>query len=193
MNNIIEYMKTAHIGQKRKDNITPYHTHPLAVMESIKMAGINNETILAAALLHDVIEDTPTNIDDMRTFLRSNNNINADITYQAVLELTNINKLYNTFRDIKTNRSAKKALMNEQFERFAGPVSCIVKVFDRLHNIQDVNTIGDNNFIEVYKNETKALLIALKCGINRNIKFSPELKTELDIALMYCDKIAKLL
>lgn len=50
---------TAHAGQTRA-NGKPYHTHPFAVAELLVEHGVNDPEILAAAYLHDVIEDTKT-------------------------------------------------------------------------------------------------------------------------------------
>lgn len=47
----------AHRGQLRKNGITPYITHPAAVVELLKGRGIKDQDILASAWLHDVIED----------------------------------------------------------------------------------------------------------------------------------------
>lgn len=46
-----------HEGQFRKDGVTPYITHPATVVGFLKRIGINDEDTLAAAWLHDVIED----------------------------------------------------------------------------------------------------------------------------------------
>jgi guanosine-3',5'-bis(diphosphate) 3'-pyrophosphohydrolase len=47
----------AHDGQQRKDNGAPYLTHPLRVAELVDAAGFDEE-VVAAALLHDVVEDS---------------------------------------------------------------------------------------------------------------------------------------
>jgi (p)ppGpp synthase/HD superfamily hydrolase len=47
----------AHEGQLRKDNGSPYITHPVAVAGLLDAAGYDDE-VIAAALLHDVVEDT---------------------------------------------------------------------------------------------------------------------------------------
>jgi (p)ppGpp synthase/HD superfamily hydrolase len=47
----------AHAGQTRKDDGSPYVTHPLRVAELIAAAGLGEEAA-AAALLHDVVEDS---------------------------------------------------------------------------------------------------------------------------------------
>src|SRR5687768_11681482 len=50
-----------HVGQQRKDGITPYINHPIAVAELLARIGrVTDLGILQAALLHDTIEDTNT-------------------------------------------------------------------------------------------------------------------------------------
>jgi (p)ppGpp synthase/HD superfamily hydrolase len=48
----------AHRHQTRKATDIPYFTHPAAVCLILVRAGFDDETALAVALLHDVIEDT---------------------------------------------------------------------------------------------------------------------------------------
>ena len=57
-----------HRYQKRKDkNKTPYINHPLEVARVLnEEGGVADLGILAAALLHDTIEDTETTYDDLR-------------------------------------------------------------------------------------------------------------------------------
>src|SRR5262245_37737095 len=56
----------AHRHQVRKDGITPYVAHPFRVCLIVRhVFGIDDPDILAAALLHDTIEDTTTDFDDL--------------------------------------------------------------------------------------------------------------------------------
>ena len=48
----------AHKGQTRKDGKTPYVEHPLGVAAILMEHGYDDE-VVAAGLLHDVLEDTP--------------------------------------------------------------------------------------------------------------------------------------
>lgn len=48
----------AHVGQRRKGLDEPYINHPLRVAAAAEACGLPSEAI-AAALLHDVVEDTP--------------------------------------------------------------------------------------------------------------------------------------
>ena len=57
----------AHLHQPRKDELkTPYFSHPARVALTVAIHfGCDDETVLAAALLHDVIEDTTVDYDDI--------------------------------------------------------------------------------------------------------------------------------
>lgn len=56
-----------HRHQRRKDHEqTPYINHPIRVATILSTeAGINDETILMAALLHDTVEDTDTTFEEI--------------------------------------------------------------------------------------------------------------------------------
>ena len=56
----------AHRDQLRKDGRTPYFSHPVRVAMTVaSVFACTDEQVLAAALLHDVIEDTTTDYDDL--------------------------------------------------------------------------------------------------------------------------------
>ncbi len=55
-----------HDGQMRKDGKTPYFTHPVRVMTiAAQVLGVTDPEVLAAAVLHDTVEDTNTDRDDI--------------------------------------------------------------------------------------------------------------------------------
>ncbi len=55
----------AHEGQTRKEAPIPYISHPRAVAQMLKDHGFS-DAVVAAALVHDVVEDTPVSLDDVR-------------------------------------------------------------------------------------------------------------------------------
>lgn len=57
VNAALNFAARAHDGQRRKGSLTPYIVHPVGVMLLLMDAGENSPELLAAALLHDTIED----------------------------------------------------------------------------------------------------------------------------------------
>jgi len=62
----VSFAAQQHNGQFRKDGKTPYFAHPVRVALVIRhVFESNDQTALLAALLHDLIEDTTTDYDDL--------------------------------------------------------------------------------------------------------------------------------
>ena len=62
----ISFAARAHQGQMRKDKRTPYVAHPLRVMTVLATVfKVDDPELLATAALHDTIEDTDTDRDDL--------------------------------------------------------------------------------------------------------------------------------
>lgn len=62
----ISFAARAHHGHLRKDGRTPYMAHPMRVLLILATEfGIEDRETLAAAVLHDTIEDTRTDHDDL--------------------------------------------------------------------------------------------------------------------------------
>lgn len=58
------FAEKAHQGQYRKITKTPYITHPIRVGEILEEAGCSDE-LISAGYLHDVVEDTQYEIEDI--------------------------------------------------------------------------------------------------------------------------------
>src|SRR5207237_5348456 len=71
-----------HRGQVRKDaDSTPYIQHPIALASLLWEVGIHDAEVLAAAILHDTIEDTPTTHDELeKEFNRTVADLVAEVT-----------------------------------------------------------------------------------------------------------------
>ena len=62
----ISYMTRLHQGQFRKDGETPYASHPMRVVAVLILGfGVDDADILTAGALHDVIEDTEADFDEV--------------------------------------------------------------------------------------------------------------------------------
>src|SRR6266702_1696056 len=62
----IAFAARAHQGQLRKDQRTPYVSHVFRVCLIVRQVfGVDDASVLTAAVLHDTIEDTTTDFDDL--------------------------------------------------------------------------------------------------------------------------------
>lgn len=62
----IAFAARVHQGQLRKDRVTPYHSHVFRVCLIVRhVFGVDDVAVLTAAVLHDTIEDTTTDFDDV--------------------------------------------------------------------------------------------------------------------------------
>ena len=63
---VLAFAADKHRKQRRKDKErTPYINHPIALMQELAQAGIDDIAVLSAALLHDTVEDTDTTFEEL--------------------------------------------------------------------------------------------------------------------------------
>ena len=109
----------AHRGQKRKSG-EPYITHPVAVAQILADLGIGSKT-LAAALLHDTVEDTDYTLDTLRAEF-------GDEIAMLVDGVTKLDKL-------KYGDSAQAETVRKMVVAMSKDIRVLViKLADRLHN-----------------------------------------------------------
>src|SRR5687768_15184546 len=85
-----DFATAAHGKQSRRYSDDPYIVHPVRVMEKCRRFT-NDPAVLAAALLHDVLEDTAVTKQELLEFLQAQTDaIIANRTFHYVEELTDI-------------------------------------------------------------------------------------------------------
>lgn len=112
----------AHAGQKR-DCGEPYITHPVEVAKLLCEIGMDTPTI-AAALLHDVVEDTPVSLEDVRKAF------GGEIAF-FVDGVTKLEKLPTSGESAKTETLRKMFMATAEDIRVA-----LIKLADRIHNMR---------------------------------------------------------
>ena len=151
-----EIAARAHHGQMRKDGVTPYIVHPGRVATLVAMMthdyptldGVMAKHMIAAAWLHDVIEDTTTTEGELYR------EVDAAII-DLVVGLTND-------KSIKAPRPDRKKMERERLEKASQAVR-LIKLADRLDNVQDLEHLSDD-FAKLYARETEELVFALTRG-----------------------------
>ena len=123
------YAEAAHANQKRASG-EPYFIHPCAVADILMDLGLDAATI-AAALLHDVIEDTQSTAEDIeREF--------GEEVLDLVSGVTKLEKIV-----FKSQEDADAENFRKIFVAMAKDVRVIIiKLADRLHNMRSLNFLS---------------------------------------------------
>ncbi len=113
----VDYAVEAHEGQKRKKSKVPYIYHPLNLACHALSMGIIEDDIVAACLLHDVIEDCGKKIDELPV---------SDETRELVKLLT----------CEKTNDDNRDRVISAYYKKIvASPKAALIKCMDRCNNL----------------------------------------------------------
>lgn len=154
MNDLVQrarqYATEAHqrIDHHRKYSHQPYQVHLKAVAELVSRVRADPEMI-AAAWLHDVVEDTPATFNDLeREF--------GQAVAGLVAELTDVSK------PSDGNRAARKAMDRDHAAR-ASARAMTIKLADLIDNCRDICK-HDPRFAHVYVREKSLLLQVLTGG-----------------------------
>lgn len=148
VNKALQFASVAHKGQVRKYSGEPYINHPIAVAKIVESVP-HDKNMIAAALLHDVVEDCEVSLEQIEQ------QFGADIA-SLVENLTDVSKPEDG------NRKIRKAIDREHSGN-ASPRAASIKLADMIHNSEDIIK-NDPNFAKVYIAEKKLLLQVLSHG-----------------------------
>ncbi len=139
----------AHEGQMRKDGKNAYIVHPERVVKILQKAGVVDKEVLAAAYLHDVLEDTPADISEF-----------PERVQKLVRELT---------KPLGTKDK------NAYIAGFSGKSqeAVLIKLADRYDNLLDGSTTMKPAWVKNYVQGADVLLKAARAaGINQSAQGS---------------------
>lgn len=137
------------VEQKRKYTGEPYIVHPMEVASIVKSVPHTDEMV-AAAYLHDVVEDTGVTIDTIRSVF-------GDVVAEYVHLLTDPPK-----GDSGLNRKARKAMCKDRLADAPAEVQT-VKFADFISNTVSI-VERDPSFARVYLEEKRMFLEAMTKG-----------------------------
>lgn len=163
------YAEEAHSGQKRASG-EAYFIHPCAVAQILIELGLDSATV-AAAFLHDVIEDTPVTEEDIRRDF-------GDEILRLVSGVTKLDKIVFKSREEEEAENFRKI-----FVAMAKDIRVIIiKLADRLHNMRSLNFLSKERQVKMAQ-ETLDIYTPLagRLGIS-------QIKCELeDLCLKYLE------
>ncbi len=166
------YAYESHNGQLRKSG-EPYIIHPIAVAKILIGFGMDWQSV-TAALLHDVVEDTPVTSEDVRR------RFGGDVQY-LVDGVTKLGKVPLQNKEEQQAENLRKLLlaMSEDIRVI------IIKLADRLHNMRTLKYVPEQK-----RRDTAKETIEIYAPIAHRLGIRP-VKEELeDLAISYLDPIA---
>lgn len=112
-----------HRDQRRKDaEASPYINHPIEVAEILaRIAGVDDVTVLQAALLHDTVEDTQTSPEELEREFGSA-----------------VRKLVEEVTDDKTLPKPERKRLQIEHAPHLSPRAKLLKLADKICNVRDV-------------------------------------------------------
>ena len=143
----VNFAAIKHKDQRRKDaKESPYINHPISVALIIsEIGGIDDPEVLAAALLHDTVEDTDTSPEELE-----------DLFGKRVRTLV---------EEVSDDKSLPKAERKEKQIQHAKSISkgaALIKLGDKISNVTDVldnpPTDWDDDRREKYLNWAKKVI-----------------------------------
>ncbi|EDW58565.1 guanosine-3',5'-bis(diphosphate) 3'-pyrophosphohydrolase MESH1 [Drosophila virilis] len=133
----LQFAAQKHSKQRRKDpDSTPYVNHLINVSTILAEAGIRDEGVLMAAVLHDVVEDTDT------TFVDLEDLFGVDVS-SLVRELTDDKTLAKEERKRLQIENAARSTRRARF----------IKLADKLDNLRDLQINKPRGWTEERREE----------------------------------------
>lgn len=158
IDSVIKFADTAHGSQTRKYSKARYIVHPVRVMQMVR-PYIDEKPVLSAAILHDILEDTPvTKIELFEFLIQITNHSDAEKTVKLVVELTDV---YIKENFLRMNRWIRKKKEAERLSMISYEAQTI-KYADIIDNT-DV-THHDPVFARTYLKEADMFLFRMKTG-----------------------------
>lgn len=126
----LNFASEKHKFQKRKGEFNlPYINHPIRVANYLSEAGENSTSLLIAALLHDVLEDTDTSSEEIEKLF------GKDIL-NIVLEVTDDKSLTKEVRKQKQIDEISKKSQEAK----------LIKIADKIDNVYDIAFFPPDNW-----------------------------------------------
>ena len=142
LTDVFHFAIEAHKGQVRKYTGEDYIVHPMAVLRMVEKHG-GSEVQQAAALLHDVVEDTSYTLAD----------INANFGHDVA---TMVKWLTDTSKPSDGNRAIRKEIDRKRLAD-APAEAQFVKLADMIDNSKTIFTL-DKSFAPLFKKEMGLLV-----------------------------------
>ncbi len=145
-NDAVAYATEKHQGQYRKNGNRPYICHPLEVVATLRSYRYNNDVLLTAAILHDVIEDCGVSFADLKSRY-------GETVAQIVSDCSN------PVGDNELSREERNRINHEHIAKSQHYATFLIKAADRLCNLRDMDWYQNRKWYRSYLERTRSYLL----------------------------------
>ena len=146
----LNYARKLHKGQARKSG-EAYIIHPLTMACQAVSMGVNDDNIVAAILLHDVVEDCGVSVNDLP--------VNKEVK-EAVNLLTYVKP--EKYKERDGEGPSILVVKNNYYDAISkNRIASIVKLFDRCHNVSSMAGVFTKEKLDDYIEETETFVLPL--------------------------------
>ncbi len=150
----VTFATEAHMGQKRKKSDIPYIYHPLNLACHALSMNITDDAIIAACLLHDVVED-------------------CGVTYEELPVNDETKELVRLLTHCKTTPENRDEIMREYYSKIASnSKAALVKCIDRCNNITTMSWALSRDRIYRMIKETEMYFPELISVLKEEVEYS---------------------
>ena len=144
----------AHEGIKRKKSDIPYIYHPLNMVCHLLALNIIDDNLIAATLLHDVIED-------------------CDVRYEDLPVNEYIKDLVKLLTHEKVTDDKRKKVLNDYYKKIKkNPDACLIKCIDRCNNLTTMSWGLSRARIFRMIEETEEYILPLLTTLKDTVKYN---------------------
>ena len=150
----LDYATDAHKGQTRRQSDIPYIYHPLNMACHALAMNINDDDMIAACLLHDVVEDCNKTVDELP----------VDARVKELVEL---------LTHEKTNDKNRDRIMEKYYEKLTqNPKASLIKLLDICNNTSSMAWgLSHEHIVRSIKEADKYYPLLLKT-VKSTLKFN---------------------
>ena len=131
-----EFARDAHAHQRRKSG-EPFFTHALTVANILADLRLDVDTLIAA-MVHDVVEDTDYELEDIRERF-------GEEVANMVDGVTKISGLYNVNKEARKAETYRKLVLAIARD----PRTILIKLADRLHNMRTIEYLAKERQVDI--------------------------------------------
>lgn len=141
LSSAIDFAAEKHTGQKRKSG-EPYIIHPLSVAALLVDWGMDIDTVIAG-VLHDILEDTPTSINDIESYFGRDVAFLVDGVSKVSKARSGMRHIHSYLPETKDNLTKLLIAVGEDVRVI------IIKLADRLHNMRTLKHLSPEKQLKI--------------------------------------------